>query len=252
MDDKEILTPRQIEILRYIIKEYIDTGEPVGSEVLDKKYNLGVSPATVRNEMTVLAKKGYLKKEHFSSGRIPTSAAFRFYIKNLMKERELSTTEEVAYKNDLWDSRNEIHRLLQQATKILAKRTNLLALTSTNLGDFYYYGVPNLFNQREFWNIDLSRDFFSLFDEDDFWQDLMRQFQRIEEEVLMFLGDDEPFKEKVIEPCASIFSRFETDNVSGYVGVMGSKRIDYSTVIPRVKYIAQLIEEILQTQIKKI
>lgn len=251
MDDKEILTPRQIEILRYIIKEYIDTGEPVGSEVLDKKYNLGVSPATVRNEMTVLAKKGYLKKQHFSSGRVPTSSAFRFYIKNLMKERELSTTEEVAYKNDLWDSRNEIHRLLQQATKILAKRTNLLALTTTNLGDFYYYGVPNLFNQREFWDIKLSRDFFSLFDEDGFWQDLFNEFKKIEEEVLMFLGDDEPFKDKVIEPCASIFSRFEANNISGYVGVMGSKRIDYSSIIPRVKYIAQLIEELLLKEVRE-
>lgn len=246
MENTNNLTPRQIEILKLVINEYIQTGEPVGSEILDKKYNLGVCPATVRNEMMELAKKGYLKKEHFSSGRIPTSLAFRYYIRNLMKEKEMSTTEEVSYKNDIWDFRDEIHKLLQQTTKLLAKKTNLLALSTTNLGDFYYFGVPNLFNQREFWDLDLSRDFFSLFDEDDFWRSLLSEFQKMEEEILMFLGDDEPFKERVIEPCASIFGRFRSDNIIGYIGVMGSKRIDYSSIIPKVKLSAKLIEEILQ------
>src|SRR3990167_4880843 len=90
----EDLTPRQIEILKAIISQYTDTGEPVGSDVLDKKYNLGVSPATIRNEMVELARKKYLKKSYFSSGRVPTAQAFRFYIKNLLNEKELSTAEE--------------------------------------------------------------------------------------------------------------------------------------------------------------
>ena len=58
----EDLTPRQIELLKAIINEYTTTGEPVGSDILDKKYNLGVSPATIRNEMVELAKKNILKK----------------------------------------------------------------------------------------------------------------------------------------------------------------------------------------------
>ena len=86
MDD---LSPRQIDILRTIIQEYTETGEPVGSEILEKKYKLGVSPATVRNEMVGLAKKGYLKKTHFSSGRVPSAKGFRFYINRLMKTKDL-------------------------------------------------------------------------------------------------------------------------------------------------------------------
>ena len=66
---------------------------------------MGVCPATIRNEMVTLAKKGYLKKTHFSSGRVPSAKAFRFFIKNLMKEKEVSTAEEVAYKNSVWDER---------------------------------------------------------------------------------------------------------------------------------------------------
>src|SRR3989338_10671105 len=112
----EDLTQRQVDILRSIIKEYSETGVAVGSEILEKKYKLGVSPATIRNEMVELAKKSYLKKTHFSSGRVPSAKGFRFYIKHLMKAKDLSTTDEVSYKNSVWDDRQEIHRLLSQAT----------------------------------------------------------------------------------------------------------------------------------------
>lgn len=244
MENFSILTPRQIEILKAIIIEYIKTGEPVGSEIVEKKYNLGVCPATIRNEMIELAKKGYLKKEHFSSGRIPTGLAFRFYIKNIIKEKELSTAEEVAYKNDIWDFKNQLHQLLQQTTRVLAKKTGLLALTATNIGDFYYFGVPNLFRQREFWNKDFSIDFFSLFDELSFWRGILDQFKQMEEEMLFLLGDEK--ESMIMESCASIFSRFEGERINGLIGVMGSNRIDYENIISNVKYLARLIEEIFR------
>lgn len=92
------LTQRQIEILKQIVKEYIDTANPVGSETLEKKYDVGVSPATIRNEMAAMVKKGYLAKPHTSAGRIPTSKAMRLYVNELMKEKDLSVAEEVEAK----------------------------------------------------------------------------------------------------------------------------------------------------------
>ena len=77
------LTERQIKILKAVIEEYIESGEPVGSAVLEKKYELGISPATIRNEMAKLIKNGYFKQPHTSAGRIPTKDAFRFYINQL-------------------------------------------------------------------------------------------------------------------------------------------------------------------------
>src|SRR3989344_5415081 len=124
MDD---LTPRQIDLLKVIISEYTEVGKPVGSELLDKKHHLGVSPATIRNEMVELTNKDYLKKGYFSAGRVPTAKAFRFYIKNIMKEQTLSTAQEVAYKSDIWDYKDRTTQLLQNATRSLAKRTRLLA-----------------------------------------------------------------------------------------------------------------------------
>src|SRR3989338_3026007 len=101
----DALTARQIQILKHIIDEYIETAEPVGSEALEKKYNLGISPATVRNEMAGLIQKGFLKQPHTSSGRVPTPKAMKLYVDQLMEEKSMSIAEEVKAKEEVWDSR---------------------------------------------------------------------------------------------------------------------------------------------------
>lgn len=241
------LTQRHLALLKAIIQEYTKTGEPVGSDVLDKKYNLGVSPATIRNDMIQLAKAGYLKKEHFSSGRIPTAQAFRFYIQNVMKEKSLSTLEEVSYKNDVWDFKNELHRLLQHATRTLAKKTQLLGLTTTNQGDIYYAGVNNILYQKEFWNINITRDFLELLDEYNFAQRLLSHFDRIEQDLLFMLGEEKD-NDLQIEACASVFGEFQGNTIKGAIGVIGSKRMHYEEIIPSVRYFTSLIENIIKEQ----
>jgi heat-inducible transcriptional repressor len=243
----ENLTPRQTDILKAIIVEYTNNGEPVGSEIIDKKYNLGVSPATVRNEMTVLAKKGYLKKEHFSSGRVPTATAFRFYIQNLMKQKDLSTAEEVSYKSDIWDHREQLHNLLQNATRILARKTNLLAVTTTNNGDVFYFGVTNVLSQKEFWDLNLSREFFEKLDEFNFYKTVLDNFKSNDKEVVYLLGGEE-MHDQMLDDCASVFCEFETEKTRGAIGVMGPKRMQYETIVPHVKYFTSLVEEILRNQ----
>ena len=137
------LTDRQIQILRHIIEEYIKSGEAVGSETLDKHYNLGVSPATIRNEMVILAQQGYLDQPHTSSGRIPSPLALKFYISQLMKEKDLSVSEEVDVKSKIWDYRNEANKLLREATKVLAQKTNDIAVSMTSKGDIFHSGYCN-------------------------------------------------------------------------------------------------------------
>lgn len=243
----ENLTPRQIEILNLVITEHTKTGEPVGSDLIDKKYNLGVSPATIRNEMMELAKKGYLKKHHFSSGRIPTVVGYRFYIKNILKEKDLTTNEEVSCKNDIWDYRTDLSRLLQEAVSVLAKRTKLLALTTTNSGLVHYFGVNNILLQKEFFDIEFSRNFFEQLDEVSFWKDILNGFKETESKILFLLGE-ENLKHKGLEHCASIFGEFEGAKVKGVIGVTGSQRMNYETVIPSIKYFTNLIEQIIKEQ----
>ncbi|QQG44640.1 MAG: hypothetical protein HYW86_01880 [Candidatus Roizmanbacteria bacterium] len=243
----EDLTQRQIEILRSIIQEYTLGGEPVGSEILEKKYKLGVSPATVRNEMVELSKKGYLKKTHFSSGRVPSAKGFRFYIKHLMKEKEMSTVDEVAYKNSVWDERNETHRLLSQATKVLAARTGLLSLTATVAGDLYYSGVSNLLDKQEFLNLNLSRSLFGLLDELNYWEKVLNRCVKVDEDILYMLGEED-FNDPLFEPCASVFAEFESGNIKGIIGVVGPKRMYYEVITPQIRYFSDLIEKLINNK----
>jgi len=241
------LTQRQIDILKTVIKEYTETGEPVGSEILEKKYKLGFSPATIRNEMVQLAKKGYLKKAYFSSGRIPSAKGFRFYIQNLMKQKELSTVDEVSYKNSIWDEKDDAHRLLSSATKILSRKTGLLSLTATNLGDLYYAGVANLLSLPEFFDISLSRNLFSRLDELTYWERVLQDFDRIEARIMYLLGEED-FHDPIFEECGCVFGEFKGEKMKGIIGVVGPKRMYYDLIIPQIKYFAHLLEEIIRQQ----
>src|SRR3989344_8199897 len=93
------LTERQVKILRAMVQEYCETAEAVGSDTLDKKYQIGFSPATIRNEMNRLDEKGYLSQPHTSSGRIPTPVAIKLYVNSLVEEKRLSVTDEVKVKH---------------------------------------------------------------------------------------------------------------------------------------------------------
>ena len=243
----EDLSQRQIDILKTIIQEYTDSGEPVGSLILEKKYKMGFSPATIRNEMVELAKKGYLKKTHFSSGRVPSAKGFRFYISHLMKEKELSTVDEVAYKNSIWDERKEAHRLLSHATKYLAQRTGLMSLTATEDGDVYYSGIANLLSKDEFLDLNLSRSLFGLLDQSSYWETILRQILKQEEDLMYMLGEED-FRSPGFEACASVFGEFEGNNIKGIIGVVGPKRMYYDVVIPQVRYFSGLIEDIMKSE----
>ena len=243
----EDLTQRQIDILKSIIKEYSESAEPVGSEILEKKYKLGVSPATIRNEMVVLSKKGYLKKSHFSSGRIPAAKGFRFFIKHIMKSKDLSTTDEVSYKNSIWDERNEAHRLLSQAAKVLSHRTGMLSLVATDAGDVYYAGVANLLSKPEFFDLNVSRNLFERLDQVAYWNQILNQFDRLGEDTLFLLGEED-FRDPVFDTCASIFCEFEGSRMKGIIGVVGPKRMYYEVLTPQIFYFSNLIESIMKEQ----
>ncbi len=239
------LTQRQIDILTAIIKEYTESGQAVGSEIIEKKYKLGVSPATIRNEMVALEKKGYLQKTHFSSGRLPSPKGYRFFITHVMKEKELSTVDEVAYKHSIWDDREKKHRVLSQASRILAERTGLLSLVATSNGDLFYSGVGHLLEEDEFLNLDISRVICSRLDQVNFWEEILRQAAVLDEDLLYILGTDD-FRDPVFESCASIFGDFQTEGTRGIIGVIGPKHIHYETIVPQVRYFSHLIQEIIK------
>jgi len=238
----EDLSSRQIQILKSIIEEYIEKAQAVGSETLDKKYNLGISPATIRNEMVKLTEIGYLRQSHTSAGRTPTPKALKFYIKELMKTRELSVAEEVAVKEKVWDYRQDFDKLLRETTRVLAERTKTLALSTDEKGDLYYAGTANILEMPEFYDIDLTRSLLSLLDRFDFWEEIVSRTIEGEDPIHLLLGEE--LGEKYLEPCGFVYIHYEVPRHKGIVGVIGPYRLNYPYIIPIVRYFGSLVEEI--------
>lgn len=236
------LTQRQIEILKNLIEEYIDTALAVGSETLEKKHNLSTSPATIRNEMVALTKLGYLKKLHTSAGRVPTPEGMKFYVNQLMKEKELSLAEEVGLKEKLWDQRESSHKFLKSLTKSLAEKTKTLAVATTEEGDMYCAGYANILDMPEFFDIDVTKALLSAIDETDYFGSLFSNIVE-EKDVHVLLGEE--LGPKLRGHYSFVFTHYETpQHLAGEVGVLGPTRLNYTYIVPTVRYFGDLIEEI--------
>jgi len=234
------LTARQIQILKSIIEEYMTTAEAVGSETLEKKHNLGVSPATIRNEMVRLTQMGLLNQPHTSSGRSPTPTAIKYYVEHLMKQKDLSVTEEVAVKERIWDYRQKMDKLLREATKTLAEKTQTLAITATDDGDIYYAGAVNILDMPEFYDFELTHSLFATLDQFNFWWDVLSHG---EQPFDILLGDSF-INYPVLARCGVVYSKFSTPHVTGAISVVGPSRLNYPAVIPTVRYMGGLIDEL--------
>jgi heat-inducible transcriptional repressor len=239
MDKAKDLSPRQTQILKAIIEEYIATAEPVGSETLDKKYNLGVSPATIRNEMVRLTDMKMLNQPHTSAGRSPTPDAMRYYVEQLMRPRDMSVTDEVAVKEKMWDYRQEVDKLLREATKSLAQQTKTLALTATADGDLYYSGAANLLDMPEFYDYELTHRLFETLDQYDYWWKILASHEDLFDVIL---GDDTQ-ERGLMSQCGFIYTKFTSPHVSGAIGVVGPSRLNYPYIVPVVQYMGGLIGE---------
>lgn len=127
MNDKDQLDSRKVTILKAIIKTYLETGEPVGSRTISKFTDLKLSSATIRNEMSDLEELGYIMQPHTSAGRIPSDKGYRFYVDQIMQEKQ----EEVTEIKDLMLKRvDRVELLLKQMARILAQNTNYAAMIS--------------------------------------------------------------------------------------------------------------------------
>ncbi len=125
-----MLTSRQEDILKAIVEEFVQTAEPVGSKLLVEKYDLKFSSATIRNEMNYLETEGYLEKTHTSSGRVPSTKGYRYYVENLL-EVELEQEDKYELQQVIFDDNSSIEDVIQKSCEILSQMTNL---TSVVLG----------------------------------------------------------------------------------------------------------------------
>lgn len=123
-----MLDERKRLVLRAIIDNYIETAEPVGSRTIARKHDLGVSPATIRNEMADLEETGYLQQPHVSAGRIPSDKGYRFYVDALMEPHSFSLPELERIEKEMSDSKLKPESALHEAARLLALLTESVSL----------------------------------------------------------------------------------------------------------------------------
>ena len=119
---------RKKQVLNAIIEDYIANAEPVGSRAVAKKYSLGVSPATIRNEMSDLEDEGYIEQPHTSAGRIPSDKSYRFYVDNLMEKTEPTNDETCQVRDALNSGVCDLDDFMRSCCNMISRLTNYPAM----------------------------------------------------------------------------------------------------------------------------
>jgi heat-inducible transcriptional repressor len=117
------LSNRQKIILTLLIREYVHSAQPVGSQLLVEKYNLDMSSATVRNELGALTDLGYLKQPHTSAGRVPTESGYRFFVSRLLEDNELPLNTRRTISHQFYQSHKDVEQWLRLAASVLAQQS---------------------------------------------------------------------------------------------------------------------------------
>jgi heat-inducible transcriptional repressor len=133
------LTDRQKLILTLVIHEHIQTAQPVGSKTLVSKYNLAMSSATVRNEMSVLTDYNLLRQPHTSAGRVPTEEGYRYFVGNLTQKSTLPTTTRRTITHQFYQSRQDVEQWLKLAASVLANQSQAASLVTAPHADKAFF-----------------------------------------------------------------------------------------------------------------
>jgi heat-inducible transcriptional repressor len=116
----EELSQRQQDIRGIVVREYIATAKPVGSDTIRQSHSLSVSPATIRNELVALTEMGYLMQPHTSAGRVPTAVGYRYFVEKLMQESELSMSEQLLIRHQFYQVSLDLEQWMKLAAAVLA------------------------------------------------------------------------------------------------------------------------------------
>jgi len=225
---------RKQKLLTYIIKEYVKSAQAVGSSLISEKYMKDVSGPTIRNWMQELEKEGYITHKHTSAGRVPTEKGYRYYLKNL-EEKKVSHKQE----KDLVEATSGLQESTEKVKTIAKKIAELsggAVVIAFSTQDVYYTGLSNLFSHPEF---DDQDDVVSMSQMIDHLDEVMSEIRlvggQVEEEITVFIGDDNPFGEE----CSSVMSIMDDGLM---IGILGPMRMDYASNMSLIRYVRKLLE----------
>lgn len=235
-----MLSIRQGKILSALIREYTQTAAPVSSTLLVEKYHLDYSSATIRNEMLVLEELGYLVKPHISAGRIPSDKGYRYFVDNLMEERELSREYQKRLELELLKSKAHNARMTRTVAKMLSYMSESMAISGLIGKDEYFdFGIAELLDDPEFTHMDeVARIAAALDMIDENVDTILSKIKGDKTEI--FIGKENPLP--AIQNCSMVVSPYKLPNGErGIVAIIGPKRMKYN----RNKSLIDFVKKIL-------
>lgn len=219
---------RKRAILQAIIKEFIETAEPVGSQTIVLGYHFSVSPATIRNEMVDLENRGFITQPHTSAGRIPTDLGYRLYVDELAdydsaEKQATKALEKILHSHALHKAREKIY----DAVSILAQATgNVSFATLPDNRRTFFLGVSNVLKQPEFSRDPLrASQVVEVLEDTDNFLTTLQKLDVSGEDIKIFIGKENILPQ--IQSCAMIITQYSLAGFTGYFGILGPTRMQY-------------------------
>ena len=237
------MTERKLKILQAIVSDFISTAEPVGSRSLSRRYDMGISPATIRNEMADLEEMGYLTHPHTSAGRVPSDKAYRLYVNNLMEKYELLDEQKRRIRSIMKENMDELERTIRHASEVLSDLTNLTSFATLQEDRYnvqlFLEGMTKIFAHPEFNSVERARHFLEMVDRK---EDLKESISRRGEGITITIGSE---NEDEIMPESSIVTA--TYHVAGRfvgrLGVIGPTRMRYGEITSVIDYMTKNLDK---------
>lgn len=233
---------RRKKVLQAIVNHFVQTAEPVGSQTILVSYSFQVSPATIRNDMMALEKEGYILQPHTSAGRIPTDKGYRLFVDEMADYAEARTNAIQLIKTIKKDlAVSKVRELLYDSVNLLSRATNLVSFATTpDNPRTFFLGMSNVLKQPEFSkdSVQASEVIEVLEQGDNFIQTLNNL--EIDTSVRTFIGEENIIEQ--IQSCSILVSRYHKNGFSGYIGILGPKRMNYPFNIVLLEEIKNLLE----------
>lgn len=225
-----MISERKKLILQTIIKEHVKTAQPVSSGLLVTKYKLGVSPATVRNDMMELEEEGYIFQPHTSAGRIPTVWAYSEEVKGLKKEdRKIQDSEKEALEKIFQNDENAF----KQIAKLISEFSGSAVFWAFHKNSFFHTGLANLFAQPEFRQVEAVCDVSVAIDKME--EIISTLFEELPLGTKVLVGEENPFG---IFLSVTLL-KYNNAGQLGVFGILSPIRADYGHNLSLVEFIQE-------------
>ena len=238
-----MLSDRRQRVLAALIEEYVARALPVGSRTLTERYRFGVSPATIRNELSALEEEGYISQPHTSAGRIPTDFGYRTFVDGLIESGQIAAdATEASALASLRESASELDDLLEKTSAALAKFTDCLSIVSG--GEQAHpcrLGIMSLMRQPEFAYTEALLPIMQVLEDDTILLHVLDATAPSGAEPQVKIGSENEAEQ--LSGVSVVACRYGYGPDGGIVAVIGPTRMDYNKALTAVRIASRTLGE---------